>query len=676
VTRAPSLVGPLLARKRSLLAALAISASLAACTRRLDVDVELAVALSPDPFEGVRTVRLLALEGGRIVVAGEGRWDQGPLALPTLVSPDVERFVVVGLDASGRVVSSGASAPLDLLHTPPSGPIRVPFTRVGVLSIVERGAAVRRGGSALSLHGDRVLFLGGVDAEGCAVESTELYAHATSPPLEGPRLTGGRSDALSFDLGDGGVFVAGGVEHLSCGPGVPSDRIAILDLEDGTSDVAASVFPASRRGAAVLAVSEGLVIAAGGDDETTVSADLFRFDPRTRELSAPGKLDLPRAQSAATLVAGGRVLLAGGRSRLEDASALDDAVVFDPARGAGEALRIRLGAPVIAPAALRTIAGSVILAGGRDRDGAPVSRVSAVVAQPERAVALGDTSTITALPSPSSGGALVDLLDGSVLHVPRAAGAPLARIGAFPRAATSIDVPSGVEGRLFGGRVAEGVVLLAAEDGTRLLYNPGPRAVLGVLGVELWLARAASTDLAELDAELGTSLGAEGIVPLRPVAWSRDGRRLEGRLLPELPPGGLLPGELAVLGASKVGDFDARFELDLAPLSQAAFVFGLDDGELDVVTFLGGLTLVGRSRLRAEASPLDCASAETPALAEPGVHALRVQRRGAEVRVDVGDDGTDELVCHTPDPVVGHLAFGVVTGEAGFQALDLELPPR
>ncbi|MCK6552616.1 hypothetical protein L6R52_42725, partial [Myxococcota bacterium] len=340
----------------SLVAALAIT--VAACTRHLDVDVELAVPLAPDPFERVRTIRLLALEGGRIVVAGEGRWDQGPLALPTLVSPDVERFVVVGLDADGDIVSSGASAPLDLLHTPPAGPITVPFTRVGALSIVARGAPARWGGRALVLEGPRVLLLGGTTADGCAVEGTELFESATLSSRTGPPLPGGRSGALAaLDLGDGRALVAGGLEHLSCGTAVPSDRIAVLDLEGGTSVVEASSFPASKRGAAVLAVSEGLVIAVGGDDATTVSADLLRLDPDTFELSAPGKLDLPRSESGAAIVAGARVLLAGGRSRLEDASALDDAVVFDPARGTGGALRIRLGAPVIAPAVMRTLAG-------------------------------------------------------------------------------------------------------------------------------------------------------------------------------------------------------------------------------------------------------------------------------------------------------------------------------
>ena len=42
--------------------------------------------------------------------------------------------------------------------------------------------------------------------------------------------------------------------------------------------------------------------------------------------------------------------------------------------------------------------------------------------------------------------------------------------------------------------------------------------------------------------------------------------------MPELPSGGVFPGELAVLGSSRLTDFEARFELKLAPLSQAAFV--------------------------------------------------------------------------------------------------------
>lgn len=635
-------------------------AALTSCTPSLAITVELAVPAWPDPFDGVATVELLAITPGRVVVAGGGRWDQGPLDLPALLDPELERLVVVGLDPAGRILSSGASAPLDLLGAPPEGALQIFFSRAGELSETGARGLPRAGGSAVSLSSGRVLFLGGEDEVGCPQEPTELGTGAAEPLLRGPVLPGGHAGALhALDLGADRVLVLGGASDERCGVPAGGARPVLLDAFAGTSRAGPVAFEVPE-GAAVVSVSDSLVIVAGGERRGELLDSVARLDPRSLEPAAPSRLGAPLADGSAVLVSESRVLFAGGRTGPLDASAVAEARVYDPLRGAITSEAIPLGAPKLQAALRVTGAGGVVLAGGRGSDGGPRAEVLAISVQPERSLVPGDTSTITSLPEPSSAGDLLDLDDGTMLYLPMEPGVPPAIVELLPASSRALARPPGVEGRLRGGLAEDGVVLLSDDRGALYSYNPGPARALGIF--------AAS---ASFPGSADRGLGRAPLIPLRPGSWTLGQTELLGRLPPELASGGVIPGELVVLGATSVGDFDASFTLALEPLSQAAFVFGLAEGELDLVVFLGGLTLVARSRGRQAASPISCNALQTPGLAEPGPHELTIRRRGAEVRVDVDRDGRDDLVCATPGAPAGRLALGLITGEARFGRLDV-----
>lgn len=639
-----------------LLAACFLSAG---CTRKLDITVALDRPVAPDPFDDVRTVRMRALVRGRVVTLGEDRWDQGPVRLPELIDPEVERLVVEGLTEEGVVVSSGASGPLDLLRSAPDESIQVFFSRVGALSRLDRSGPARRGGAAaVATRDGRILFLGGRDDAGCMVERTDLFGVPDSL-TPGPLLTGGRSGAfVAQRMPSGRVLIAAGEVAPDCGAGVPSEEVAIVDPEEGTTRVGLVGPEAARPGAAIAAVSDGLAVIAGGAGDGPIpSSIVHRLSPRSLEVNVIGMLESPRANASPAVVSDQRVLLVGGRSTSSTSGALGTATVFVPERGSPLAEQIRLNAKVIEPAVLTTRAGSVLVAGGTDPRGEPSSRVDMVVVRTERDFSLGDTSTVATLPTPLVGAGLTELGDGSVLLIPSEEGEPLQWLRFLPQRIEEVPLPEGVAGGpLVGGPIADGRVVLTGPDGAFFSFNPGPAAVLGVAG--------AAGDLGEGDHELGLSL-------LRPSAWRRTPDGLVGSRT--APPGNILPTELAVLQPTRADDFEITFDVSLQGLAKAALVFGMVDDRFDFLV-LGETSFVDRAPAGASRGDPACTAAETRTLASPGFHTVRIRRTGGRVALDLDADGTEELECDTPRPEAGRIALALITGTAVFDRLSFLVP--
>lgn len=616
----------------------------AACSSKLAVDVELVTPPSPDPFEGVQTVRMSAVVQGRLVTVGEGRWDQGPLDLPTLVSVEAERFVVEGLSADGRVVSSGATRPLDLLSAPPDGALEVFFTRVGVLSLLEERSDVRRGGRAAALANGTVLFAGGVDAAGCPRDDTELFGLERPTLSPGPPLIDGRGeDFVLLPLADGRAVVAGGVRGAGCGAWQSTDRVVVFD---GRSARPVDVAGVNIPGASYAALSDSEIIVSGGEGELVARTDVSRLEIDAGTLRSIGTLDGPRARAASVAISGGRVALLGGRGQRSAASALSTTSVFVPSRGAALDERIPLGLELIAPIVHRTIAGGVIYAGGRDAAGNGHAAVRALVVKTERDFPLGDTTAVTSMSSTVASGAFVDAGDGSLLFVSSerrvAHWIPL-----LPRRARALDTAGAA--LVGGGRIADGRVVLRAEDGRFFSFNPG---IAGVLRV----GRLSVTEGDELE---GRSVG---VVPLRPDAWRLT---TEGLLVsrPASLEGDVEPKERGVFVDAPTTDFDVGFDLRLVDGGRAALLFGLLDARFDHVV-LGTTVSLHRGD-----SSVACDAVATPALADGAFHRVRVVREAEAVTVEV--DGAGVLACALPSPQLGRLGFGLVGGTATFDRLEI-----
>lgn len=591
-------------------------------------------------------MELLGVVSGRVVRIGAGRWDQGPLPFDETFDPALERLIVLGRAEDGAVLASGATGPLDLGGPAGEAELSILFSRVGALSRLEEGADPRVAFDAVGLPDGRVLFFGGRQPDGCAVEATELWD--LEGPRAGPRLPSGRVGAEALSLPGGEVLLVGGDLVEGCSVGGPAEDAVLLDPVRNTARRIDLGGPPPA-GAAWAVVDASLVIRAGGEGTLGYRTEVVGLDPRRGETRRIGDLDVPRAYGRAASLGRGRVLLVGGLGA-PGQPPLDLASVFVTRRGSALSGSILTQPARRAPVTAVTPAGGVLVAGGVGADGEGTALVQVLVATDERAATRGDATDVTSLTSTVGAARGVALEDGSLLLLPEDGG-PAHWLRTLPRGASALESP----GRLAGAPRADGQVVLRDESGAIFAFNPGPAALLGPAANDGRLAL-------DLDRPPPTSFG---LVPLRPAVWEPRTSGLRGTVQSVERP----PLEWAAVGGATYADFELEVTLDLAGAGQAALLFGLVDGSYDLVT-LGGTAAVGRSPDRAASRPVDCAATPTPELLG-GRRRVRLVRRGDQVGLDTDLDGAPELTCAVPASAPGRVALGVARGEVVFDALEV-----
>lgn len=170
-------------------------------------------------------------------------------------------------------------------------------------------------------------------------------------------------------LPDGTVLVTGGADGRS----VAQTRAARYDPAEGTWTATAPMQMARRLHTAIL-LDDGRVLVAGGTSGSSpLSPGLTAvevFDPETGSWASAASLNEPRWGHSAVLLAGGKVLVAGGTTTRSGDSvrALRSAELYDPAEDtwtlAAPMTDARTGHP-----AVRLAGGRVLVCGGA----APVS---------------------------------------------------------------------------------------------------------------------------------------------------------------------------------------------------------------------------------------------------------------------------------------------------------------
>ncbi len=230
-----------------------------------------------------------------------------------------------------------------------SGSAPIAFTLAGGLPpglAFNRMLAARVHHTATLLASGNVLVAAGVVnvSSGGFFSGAELFDPATSTWRAAASVAVARGFHTATLLANGKVLVAGGlgVNPMSAAP----QRLASAELYDpatNTWSVVGSLTEARAHHSATLLANGKVLVAGGSSNNANLpinSAELF--DPATNTWSAAGSFVVERRDHKATLLSDGRVLIAGGGNNVSGSLAIVD--LYDPATDTWSAAA-RLGAP-------------------------------------------------------------------------------------------------------------------------------------------------------------------------------------------------------------------------------------------------------------------------------------------------------------------------------------------
>ena len=276
--------------------------------------------------------------------------------------PNGKVLIAGGSDGSGTHLASAE------LYDPATGR----FTPTGNLTGPRCGAA------AVLLKSGKVLLVGGDGAhEYDRLASAELYDPATGRFTATGSMRVPRAVHTAVRLADGRVLVLGGTS----GGHYPNETIEasaeVYDPASGRFTVTGSMNAARYKLAAVL-LSNGQVLVVGGSDNrawhgTYASTELY--DPATGHFAKAGDMNFRRFKltNSLVLLPGGHVLIAGGAEHPE---------VYDPATKAFQPVAGTVGNGRYFSSATLLADGRVLIAGGYGEDAAAGAVANAWIYQP------------------------------------------------------------------------------------------------------------------------------------------------------------------------------------------------------------------------------------------------------------------------------------------------------
>ncbi|QSQ17098.1 Kelch repeat-containing protein [Myxococcus landrumensis] len=185
--------------------------------------------------------------------------------------------------------------------------------------------------SATLLKSGKVLVAGG-NGLGELLASSELYDPASGKWERTGAMGSSRMKHTATLLPSGKVLVTGGYSSVA-GTGVVLQSAELYDPQTGTWSATGSMAVTRGNHTATLLASGKVLVVAGhsttGQVASVRTAELY--DPVTGKWAATGSLTENRRSHTATLLASGKVLVAGGFGGFEDRFYLSPSEVFDPA---------------------------------------------------------------------------------------------------------------------------------------------------------------------------------------------------------------------------------------------------------------------------------------------------------------------------------------------------------
>ena len=192
-------------------------------------------------------------------------------------------------------------------------------------------ATSRFGHSAVRLLDGRVLVMGGTsdcNTVFCFQTATaELFDPATESFTSTGSMLSARTGFSATLLQDGRILVAGGFSRF-CRGSLSSCYLSSAELFDPASGTFSSTgsMTMPRSNATATELNNGMVLIAGGQDNSGPLSTLELFDPAKGIFTLAGNMLTPRRLHSAVALSNGDVLLAGGNG---DSSTLASTEVFE-----------------------------------------------------------------------------------------------------------------------------------------------------------------------------------------------------------------------------------------------------------------------------------------------------------------------------------------------------------
>jgi hypothetical protein len=213
----------------------------------------------------------------------------------------------------------------------------------------------RRSHTATRLKDGRVLVTGGENSTG-VLASVEIYDPASRTfTNDSASLGAARTDHAAVRLNDGRIFIAGGRGAAG--------SLDSTEVYDPTSDSfgAGPVMTRARAGLTTTLLADGRVLVAGGDEEGTAEI----FDPQSQSFAAlDAPLNVARLQHSALLLQNGQVLVVGGQGTL--GNPIQSAEIFDPGDESFSLISGAMSVPRTRPVIRELPGGLVQIIGGGD----------------------------------------------------------------------------------------------------------------------------------------------------------------------------------------------------------------------------------------------------------------------------------------------------------------------
>jgi hypothetical protein len=200
--------------------------------------------------------------------------------------------------------------------------------------------------------------------------------------------------------GDAATLLAGGKVLVAGGAGLASAEL--YDPQTGKFTATGSMSTTRENFTATL-LADGEVLIAGGLSAPTSAASATStpvasaelYDPQTGKFKGTGSMTTPRYMHTATLLADGKVLIAGGYADLTP-DAVASAELYDPKTGKFSATSGPMTSPRFSHTATLLANGKVLIAGGEDHNSDPLASAELYDPQAETFSATGSMDTVRA----------------------------------------------------------------------------------------------------------------------------------------------------------------------------------------------------------------------------------------------------------------------------------------